>query len=275
MCLISFGVKAQFGYFNLKFYDSVGIEAPKLKIKNTIQGSTSDSLIVKTQSNFEIKRLAVNQLPFLTSVPAQSFSSLTGKPNTLSGYGITDAYPLTGNPNGYLVAAPVSSAFGRTGIIVSANGDYNTSQVTESTNLYYTAARFNTAFSGKSTTDLSEGTNQYFTNTRARSSISAGNELSFNPATGVMSKTKRTETYSGNTNASGLYTVTYATAYSVAPNVQFQIGTGGNNKETILLTSSTTTGFTVYVQLRADVLGLLPSYSNVSGRSVDVLITEK
>jgi hypothetical protein len=39
---------------------------------------------------------------YLTSVPAQSFSSLTGKPTTLSGYGITDAYPLTGNPSGFL-----------------------------------------------------------------------------------------------------------------------------------------------------------------------------
>jgi len=157
LCLISFGVKAQFGYFNLKYYDSVGIEAPKLKIRNTIQGSTSDSLIVKTQSNFEIKRLAVNQLPFLTS-------------------------------------APVSSVFGRTGVVVSANGDYNTGQVAEGVNLYYTPARFNTAFSTKSTTDLSEGTNQYFTNTRARSSISAllNGGINYNNSTGEFSQTPAT-----------------------------------------------------------------------------------
>ncbi len=43
-----------------------------------------------------------NDSLYLTSVPAQSFSSLTGKPITLLGYGITDAYPLTGNPSGFL-----------------------------------------------------------------------------------------------------------------------------------------------------------------------------
>jgi hypothetical protein len=37
----------------------------------------------------------------------------------------------------------VSSVFGRTGNVVASNGDYNTSQVTENTNLYYTEARVN------------------------------------------------------------------------------------------------------------------------------------
>jgi hypothetical protein len=35
----------------------------------------------------------------------------------------------------------VSSVFGRTGNVIAANGDYNTSQVTENTNLYFTNAR--------------------------------------------------------------------------------------------------------------------------------------
>jgi hypothetical protein len=37
----------------------------------------------------------------------------------------------------------VSSVFGRTGNVTATNGDYNTSQVTENTNLYYTEARVN------------------------------------------------------------------------------------------------------------------------------------
>lgn len=45
---------------------------------------------------------------YLTSVPAQSFASLTGKPTTLSGYGITDAYPLSGNPSGFLTSGSLS-----------------------------------------------------------------------------------------------------------------------------------------------------------------------
>ncbi len=38
-----------------------------------------------------------NDAGYLTSVPAQSFASLTGKPTTLSGYGITDATPSARN----------------------------------------------------------------------------------------------------------------------------------------------------------------------------------
>lgn len=83
---------------------------------------------------------------------------------------------------------------------------------------------------------------------------------------------KRQETYSGTTNASGIYTITYPTAYANIPNVQFQIR-GGLVTQTVRITSSTTTGCTLYVQNRVDVVGLLPSYVNVSGATVDVLVT--
>jgi len=93
-----------------------------------------------------------NDSVYLTSVPAQSFSSLTGKPTTISGYGITDfnslgdsrwsllghthsfssltskpttlsgyaitdAYPLTGNPSSFLTgitSGQVTTALGYT-----------------------------------------------------------------------------------------------------------------------------------------------------------------
>ena len=57
---------------------------------------------------------------------------------------------------------------------VSDVSNHDTDDITEgSTNLYYTAARFNTAFSGKSTSDLSEGTNLYYTNARADARVAA------------------------------------------------------------------------------------------------------
>lgn len=85
---------------------------------------------------------------------------------------------------------------------------------------------------------------------------------------------KRQETYSGTTDGSGNYTVTFGTSYSVAPNIQPSI-IGGSDTQFYRITSITTIGFTVNIRNRTDVLGLLPSYSNVSGASVDVLITEK
>jgi hypothetical protein len=46
---------------------------------------------------------------------------------------------LNGNVSGLVTG--VSSVFGRTGAVSATSGDYNTSQVTENTNLYYTEAR--------------------------------------------------------------------------------------------------------------------------------------
>ncbi len=85
---------------------------------------------------------------------------------------------------------------------------------------------------------------------------------------------KRRETYSGTTNASGNYVVTFGTAYAAAPNIQANI-IGGTNTNLIKITAVSTTGFTVNVVTRVDVVGLLPSYNNVNGAAVDVLITEK
>jgi hypothetical protein len=51
---------------------------------------------------------------------------------------VAGAYPLP---------ATISSVFGRTGAVVATIGDYNTSQVTENTNLYFTNARARGAIS--------------------------------------------------------------------------------------------------------------------------------
>ena len=71
------------------------------------------------------------------------------------------------------VSTPVNTVFGRTGSIIAQAGDYTTSLITEGSNLYYTQARFDAAFSLKTTDNLTEGsTNLYFTNTRAQNAMS-------------------------------------------------------------------------------------------------------
>lgn len=84
---------------------------------------------------------------------------------------------------------------------------------------------------------------------------------------------KRQETYSGTTNSNGNYTVVFSTSYALAPNIQVNLI--GSNIRDVTTTTVSTTGFTINVQRRTDVIGLLPSYSNVNGTSVDVLITQK
>lgn len=85
---------------------------------------------------------------------------------------------------------------------------------------------------------------------------------------------KRQEVYSGVTNASGVYTVSFGTTYSVSPNIQASI-INATDTQNIRITSVTTTGFTVLVRNRVDVVGLLPTWANVNAANVDVLITEK
>lgn len=55
---------------------------------------------------------------------------------------------------------------------------FSTTNLAEGTNLYYTAARFNTAFAAKTTTDLTEGSNLYYTDVRARAAISVTDTVS-------------------------------------------------------------------------------------------------
>jgi plastocyanin len=67
---------------------------------------------------------------FLTSVPAQSFASLTGKPTTLAGYGITDAFDgayssLSGTPTIPTTLTDLGIADGDANQVLSTDGAGN------------------------------------------------------------------------------------------------------------------------------------------------------
>lgn len=306
LSMLSFGAYSQ--VLNWRFYDSVQVW-PKFNIRNLPEGQSIDSLLSRN-SKYNTQRISPLQLPI--SRAAQSaldlkynasnpslFINLSQSRNgitiTYNGSGQPTYNPLTGELN---IPTVVYSVFGRNGIVTAQNGDYNTSQVTESGNLYYTLARFNTAFSskttsdlteginlywtqgrfntsfsGKSTSDLSEGLNLYYTNSRARAAFSANMGISYNSGTGVFSLVKRQEPYTGTTNASGIYSVTYSTAFSTQPIVVPSIVTS-DPRDVAMVTASSTTGFTVQVQRRVDALGLLPTYQNRTGIRVDAFVIE-
>jgi hypothetical protein len=88
---------------------------------------------------------------------------------------------------------------------------------------------------------------------------------------------KRIETYTGTTDANGLITVTYATAYPVTPNVQ--PGPPPSSDMSWVLVSSTTTGFSIRLVQRATltVLSLqvlAGTVTNVTGSPARVLVVE-
>jgi hypothetical protein len=95
----------------------------------------------------------------------------------------------------------VTSVFGRTGAVVAVSGDYNTSQVTENTNLYFTNARSRAALSftaGSGAYNSTTGVITIPTNTNqltngasfiTLASLSAGTGITYNNTTGVISST--------------------------------------------------------------------------------------
>lgn len=163
---------------------------------------------------------STNPSGYLSSVPAQSFSSLTGKPTTLLGYGITDAYPLTGNPSNFLTtitSGQVTGALGYTPITnartltingtafdLSANRTWTVGDVTTANLIAGLATKENTITAGTNlqywrgdktwqtlnTTAVPEGVNLYYTDSRARASISlttvGSGSATYNSTTGAL-----------------------------------------------------------------------------------------
>ena len=92
---------------------------------------------------------------------AQTITSV----NSQTGAVVLDTDDISeGSSNLYYTSARFDSAF----------SGKDTDDLSEgSLNLYYTSARFNSAFSGKSTSDLAEGSNLYYTQARFDSAFSA------------------------------------------------------------------------------------------------------
>lgn len=136
------------------------------------------------------------------------------------------------------------------------------------------------------TNQLTNGAN-FITRTGISLTTTGSGAATYNSGTGVINiptptTAKRQETYAGTTDASGNYTITFPSAYSVVPNVQASITNQSNSQQFIMVTSATTTGCTIkVVQRNASFLSLLgldvltTGVTNVNGASVAVLVTER
>jgi len=87
--------------------------------------------------------------------------------------------------------------------------------------------------------------------------------------------------YSGTTNSSGVYTLTFPNAYTVAPNVQVTYSNQTGTNQYFRVQSVTTSAVTIYaysrgilnISLVGDVLA--GAVTNTSGANFDVLVTAK
>ena len=109
-------------------------------------------------------------------------TGLTYTPSTLN------RYFTTARARSSISASGALAYNSTTGALTFTQG--NTDTVAEgTTNLYYTAGRFDFRLSQLNTNNLAEGTNLYFTNARARAAISGTGDISYDTGTGVISFT--------------------------------------------------------------------------------------
>lgn len=97
---------------------------------------------------------------------------------------------------------------------------------------------------------------------------------------GLVSSGKRMEVYSGTTNSSGVYTVTFPVAFSVAPNIQASITNQSSTNQYLRVSNISTTGFTINAysfstNTLLGIVSLISTTTNINSASIDVLITEK
>ena len=120
----------------------------------TVTGSpitTSGTLAVGLQAGYSIPTDANQSLwttAYNDSIVSAAVTGTTTKTLTLNQQ---DGGTVTAN---WSDLQPVTSVFGRTGDVVAQSGDYNTLQVTENTNLYFTEQRARFSVSGDSTSGV-------------------------------------------------------------------------------------------------------------------------
>jgi hypothetical protein len=186
----------------------------------------------------------------------------------------------------------VTSVFGRTGAVVATSGDYNTSQVTENTNLYFTDARSRAALSftaGSGAYNSTTGVitiptnNNQITNGSnfiTLTSLSGGTGISYNNTTGVITNSAPDQTVSLTAGAgisiSGSYpsftiasTITQYTDALARAALSFTAGSGAYNSTTGVITIPTNnnqiTNGSNFITLTSLSAGAGISYNNTTG----------
>jgi hypothetical protein len=149
----------------------------------------------------------------------------------------------------------VTSVFGRTGAVVAVSGDYNTSQVTENTNLYFTDARARAALSftaGSGAYNSTTGVitiptnNNQITNGSnfiTLTSLSGGTGISYNSTTGVITNSAPDQTVSLTAGAGISISGTYPSFTIASTITQY---TDALARASISLTTTGTSGAATY-----------------------------
>lgn len=206
---------------------------------------------------------------FTPAAHTQAFSTITATPTTLTGYGITDAYPLTGNPSAFLTS--ITSGQIATALGFTPYDSSNPSAYINQAGARSAISLTTTGTSGASTYSSSTGilnVPQYANSGGTVTSVTAGTGLSGGviTTTGTVSmpNTGTAGTYSGvTTDAQGRVTSGTTLSINDAPG-------------RALVTSTASTGFQVSSTRPAYVCyeGAMQTTSTIGGPSSGSIFIE-
>jgi len=143
------------------------VSTPQGKVGTDTSGNEAHLFLAS--NNGETTLLGTNKVSFYQSADAFSAGNIVGGYNAIKA-GVEWANIST---SGIQTSGNITSGyyFGNASTLTSRLHGLSTTDLAEGTNLYYTQARFDTAFGNKTTTDLTEGTNLYYTDARANTAI--------------------------------------------------------------------------------------------------------
>jgi hypothetical protein len=264
---------------------ALSFTAPLDNTSNTISIPAATSLVDGYLDNLDWVKFDTAYNRSLTSAAVTGTTTKTLTLNKQDGGTITASWTDDNTD-------AVTSVFGRTGAVVAVSGDYNTSQVTENTNLYFTDARARAALSftaGSGAYNSTTGVitiptnNNQITNGSnfiTLGSLSGGTGISYNNTTGVITNSAPDQTVSLTAGAgisiSGTYpsftiasTITQYTDALARAALSFVAGSGAYNSTTGVITIPTNnnqiTNGSNFITLTSLSAGAGISYNNTTG----------
>jgi len=127
-----------------------------------------------TTTTVNSANLSVADLNITVAQGAANAGAANGAGLTVDGANATFTYDSS-NDRWAMNKSLATNLVGNVTGTVSSISNHDTGDLAEGSNLYYTQARFNSAFTAKSSSDLSEGTNLYYTDARFNTAFSAKN----------------------------------------------------------------------------------------------------
>lgn len=165
-----------------------GVQVKALGITNAMLAGAIASTKIAELNDFDTADLAEGSNLYFTETRVHAALSVADSTSIDMSYDSAGEFSAVVQPLG-ITNAMLSGAIASSKI--AELNDFDTGDLAEGSNLYYTQARFDSALAAKDTGDLAEGSNLYYLDSRARAAMAAADsnsvDMSYASSTGTFS----------------------------------------------------------------------------------------